>query len=244
MSVARGRAEAWWTTALSERHWLVSGRSDVAMSGRWRRWHVGASGLHWRGWSHRRGAWKAIGTHWRRAEVRVARRTRSAGHLVTGLLLSPVLGDRLIAVAWVVAVLRRRITHRLLVLPRASHGLHWLHGHCVGHVRRSWLLRSTLWMAVVLLMRRGLRRDSRALRLVSRGRTLGLKRPCTRVVRCTGWGPQVGPSMSSATLRLRGSIWLRSGRGCRGGCCTGLRGRSGCIRGGSRAWRRRAGTLE
>lgn len=112
----------------------------------------------------------------------MTRRARSTGHLVTRLLLSPVLGNWLVSIAWVVSVLRWGVSHRLLVLPRTSHGLHRLHGDGVSHVRGARLLRTALRVAVELLVR-WLRTDPGSLTLVTRRRTLRLKRPSTGVVR-------------------------------------------------------------
>ena len=90
----------------------------------------------------------------------MTRRARSAGHLVTGLLLLPVLRNGLVTVSGVVAVLRWRIAHRLLVLPRSTHRLHRLHGDSIGHVWGARLLRTALWVTVELLVWGSLRADS------------------------------------------------------------------------------------
>ena len=110
-------------------------------------------------------------------------RARSSWHLVSRLLL-PVLWHGLVTVAGVVAVLGWRVSHRLLLLPRASHGLHRLHWHGVGHMRRAGLLRTALRVAVELLVGRSLGSNPGALGVVCGRRALWLERPSTRMMRC------------------------------------------------------------
>lgn len=215
----------------------MGGRSNIAMGGGGRRGHIGASSREWRGGRHVGSARKTVGAHGRGADVGVTRRAGRA-QIVARLrlrlwLLLPVLWNGLVAVAGMVAVLGWRIAHGLLVLPWTSDGLHGLHGHSVGHMRRTGLLRAGLRMSMEGLMRRTLGSDAGGRRLVRRWRALGLKGSSARVVRGAGGRPQVGRGMSSASMVVRRRTGLWSGRNSgSSGSSAGWCERSGWVGGG------------